>query len=70
MIMDLYALTDNMILLADLMVVADAMHIKRARDIINEICNAISEWPTIAKEYDIPSNMITEIDKTLLYRCC
>lgn len=51
----------------DLMAVAEAMHIKRANDIINEICNAISMWPMIAKKYDIPTDMIAEIDKTLLY---
>lgn len=53
---------------ADLMAVAEAMHIKRAGDIIDEICNAVSVWPTIAKGYDIPQDMIAEIDKSLLYR--
>lgn len=53
---------------ADLMAVAEAMHIKRAGDIIDEICNAVSMWPTIAKGYDIPQDMIAEIDKSLLYR--
>ena len=53
---------------ADLMAVAEAMHIKRSENIINVICNAVSKWPTIAKEYDIPSDMVTEIDRTLLYR--
>ena len=53
---------------ADLMAVAEAMHIKRVSDIINEICHAVSMWPTIAKEYDIPSSMVTDIDETLLYR--
>ena len=53
---------------ADLMAVAEAMHIKRVSDIINGICHAVSRWPTIAKEYDIPSSMVTDIDETLLYR--
>ena len=53
---------------ADLMAVAEAIHIKRAGDIIDEICNAVSMWPTIAKGYDIPQDMIAEIDKSLLYR--
>lgn len=53
---------------ADLLAVANSMHIKRANDIINEICNAISMWQTTAKEYDIPSEIIKTIDSTLLYR--
>ena len=53
---------------ADLMAVAEAMHIKKADNIINETCDAVSMWTTIAKEYEIPSNMIAKIDDTLLYR--
>lgn len=53
---------------ADLMAVAEAMHIKKAGNIIDETCDAVSMWPTIAKEYEIPSNIITKIDNTLLYR--
>ena len=53
---------------ADLMAVAEAMHIKKADSIINETCDAVSMWTTIAKEYEIPSNMIAKIDDTLLYR--
>ena len=51
----------------DLLSVAESMHIKRADEIIDEICNAVSMWPTIAKDYDIPPEMITAIDGTLLY---
>ena len=53
---------------ADLIAVADSMHIKHANYIIDEICDAISQWTTLAKEYDIPSEMIDIIDKTLLYK--
>ncbi len=53
---------------ADLIAVAEAMHIKKADSIINETCDAVSMWTTIAKELDIPSNMIVKIDNTLLYR--
>lgn len=53
---------------ADLIAVAEAMHIKKADTIINETCDAVSMWTTIAKELDIPSNMIVKIDDTLLYR--
>lgn len=52
----------------DLIAVAEAMHIKKADSIINETCDAVSMWTTIAKELDIPSNMIVKIDDTLLYR--
>ena len=52
----------------DLMAVAEAMHIKRANNIINEVCNAVSKWATLATEYDIPSDIIKEIDRTLLFR--
>ena len=52
----------------DLLAVAESMHIKRASHIVDEICHAVSMWPTISKEYDIPSHTMTEIDKTLLYR--
>ncbi len=51
----------------DLKAVADAMHIKRSDDIINEICYATSLWPMIAKEHEIPKEMIQAIDSTLLY---
>lgn len=53
---------------ADIIAVAEAMHIKKADSIINETCDAVSMWTTIAKELDIPSNMIVKIDDTLLYR--
>ncbi|MBQ1177077.1 MAG: type II toxin-antitoxin system HipA family toxin [Paludibacteraceae bacterium] len=52
----------------DLLAVAEAMHIKKADSIINEICDAVSMWPIVAKELDIPYNMIAMIDDTLLYR--
>ena len=53
---------------ADLTTVAESMNIKRANDIINEICDAVSMWSTIAKMYNIPSDMIKTIDNTLLYK--
>ena len=52
----------------DLLSVAEAMHIKQANEIVNEVCDAVSMWPTIAKDYDIPTEIITTIDDTLLYR--
>lgn len=52
----------------DLLSVAKAMHIKQANEIVNEVCDAVSMWSTIAKDYDIPTEIITTIDDTLLYR--
>lgn len=53
---------------ADMIAVAEAMHIKHADNIIKEICNAVSIWPSVAKELDIPTDMIKTIDSTLLYK--
>lgn len=52
----------------DLLSVAEAMHIKQANEIVNEVCDAVSMWSTLAKDYDIPTEIITTIDDTLLYR--
>lgn len=52
---------------ADLIAVAESMHIKHADDIINEICDAVSLWASIAQEYEVPKDMISLIDSTLLY---
>ncbi len=52
----------------DLKAVAESMHIKRADDIINNVCDAVSMWPTVAGELDVPTDMIAVIDNTLLYR--
>ena len=58
----------NNIIRADLNAVAEAMHINKANYIIDDICNAVSMWPALAKQHKIPSEIISEIDKTLLYR--
>lgn len=52
----------------DLLSVAEAMHIKQANEIVNEVCDAVSMWSTLAKDYNIPTEIITTIDDTLLYR--
>lgn len=52
---------------ADLTAVAESMHIRHADEIIDEVCNAVSTWPEVAREYDIPRRIITAIDNTLLY---
>lgn len=53
---------------ADLLTVAESIHIKHAEEIIDEVCGAVEMWAVIAKEHDVPSEMITMIDKTLRYR--
>lgn len=41
-------------------------NIKNASLIIDEVCEIASQWPTIAKECDIPQSMIEEIKSNLL----
>ncbi len=53
---------------ADLMAVAEAMHIKRAKELIDRICYSVSKWSSIALEYEIPAEIIKQIDSTLLYK--
>ena len=45
----------------DLLSFAQQNNIKDAADIIEEICDAASHWPTIAKECEVPSDMIDAI---------
>ncbi len=52
----------------DLMSVAEAMHIKRAKELIDRICDSVSKWSSVASEYDIPVDIIKQIDSTLLYK--
>ncbi len=53
---------------ADLMVVAQAMHIKQAKELIDRICDSVSQWSALAHEYEIPAEIIKRIDSTLLYK--
>ncbi len=52
----------------DLMAVAEAMHIKRAKELIDRICDSVSKWSTLASEYEIPADIVKQIDSTLLYK--
>lgn len=52
----------------DLLAVAESMHIKRAGEIIDEVCDAVSGWTRLAAEYSIPDEIARMIEKTLLYR--
>jgi serine/threonine-protein kinase HipA len=45
----------------DLLIFAQQNNIKDAVDIIEEICDAASHWPAIAKKCEVPSNMIDAI---------
>ena len=42
----------------DLLACASTNNIKNASDIINQVCQAVSEWPRIAKTCDVPQEMI------------
>ena len=46
---------------------AEAMHIKRASDIIDEICHAVSMWPTITKRYQMFLQVWLQILTRLYY---
>ncbi len=52
---------------ADLITVAESMHIKHANDIVENIREAVSNWSKLAIGHDIPAEMVQQIDKTLLY---
>lgn len=41
-------------------------NIKNASHIIDEVCEAASQWPTIAKACDVPQNMIEDIAVNML----
>ncbi|MDR0646735.1 MAG: type II toxin-antitoxin system HipA family toxin [Elusimicrobiota bacterium] len=47
----------------DFMKVAQAMGVKKADEIIEEVINAVSQWDKIAKQIDIPSEQIKTIKK-------
>lgn len=50
----------------DFLVVAGTMNIKRPREIIEQVADAVSHWSVLAKEYDIPRSTIRQIGDTLL----
>lgn len=50
----------------DLIVVANAMHIKRPLEIIQQVVEAVGQWHTLATEFEIPTGTIETINKTLL----
>lgn len=52
----------------DLLAVAYEMNVKRAKIIIDQVVEAVSQWPRLAKENsDIPQSTIDAIEKTRVY---
>lgn len=51
----------------DLLAVAKNVNIRQAEQIVEQVKEAVSQWPKLAKENGIPKNIIEKIDKTLLY---
>ena len=52
----------------DLLNVASEMNIKHAKDIIDQVNEAVSLWPRLAKEHStIPQTLIDAIDQTRMY---
>jgi serine/threonine-protein kinase HipA len=52
----------------DLLKVAYEMNVKRAKNIIDQVVDAVSQWPRLAKENsDIPQSTIDAIEKTRVY---
>lgn len=51
---------------ADLLECGRRNNIKNASEIIDEVCDAVSSWPEIAKECDVPIEMINTISPHLL----
>ena len=52
----------------DLIEFAIQNNIKNAALIINEVCETASRWPQMAKECDVPSNMVDPIVSNMLLR--
>jgi serine/threonine-protein kinase HipA len=56
----------KVILKQDLIAIAEAMNIKKAEVIIDEINMKVNSWGWFAKEQKVPKNKINEIEQTLL----
>jgi len=51
----------------DLLAVGKTINIRHPEQIVEQVCDAVSQWRTIARQYLIPHATIAAIDKTLLY---
>lgn len=49
----------------DLLALASANNIKNAAEMIDEVCEAVAHWPEIARECDVPEEMVRAIVATL-----
>lgn len=47
--------------------VAQNIHIKRCDSVIEQVCDAVSQWKSTAKEYEIPNEITNAIESNLLY---
>lgn len=56
---------DN-IIRKDLLECAALNNIKNASELIDEVCETVAAWPTIAKECEVPQQMIDTILPNLL----
>ena len=52
----------------DLLDVATNVNIKKPNEIIQQVCEAVSNWKALAKEYGVPADTAETIDSTLLYK--
>lgn len=52
----------------DLLSLAKNVNIKQTDDIINKVIAAVSKWPKLAKEYDIPDKTIKAMGQALLLK--
>lgn len=51
----------------DFRAVAQNIHIKKCDSIIEQVCDAVSQWKSIAKECEIPNGITNTIENHLLY---
>ena len=51
----------------DFRAVAQNIHIKKCDSIIEQVCDAVSQWKSIAKECEIPNGITNAIESHLLY---
>lgn len=50
----------------DLLVLATANNIKNPSEIIEEVCETASRWPEIAREIDVPKEMVATIEPNMI----
>lgn len=48
----------------DLLTVAKNMNVKHAKEIIDQVCEAVSQWKSLAAQYEIPNDVVEMIEKS------